>query len=421
MTAKPRILMIAPQCYPPAGAEAIVTAKLLLAFLEAGWEVDVIGQAEAGQFYPADPQGVWFPLQGIVHNINAGFAGRIGSGNGMFRRLLLRTHSFSWALRAASLARSLASRKNYDVILSRVAPQYGHIPALIFSLFSGLPWIANWSDPMPSQKGPPPYGQGPDADIPVIMRWYSAAVVRHAVWHTFPNERLRRYMCSYLPGLEAKSSVIPHIALESFNCRKVPGATVFSLCHIGGLGVRKPDVFLAGVKLFLERTKVSTPVAVRFVGLGLEELVDKVAALGLQDVVTLVGAKTYEAAQEIAAASTVLVVIEAPCAEGIFLPSKFVDFVQTGRPILAVSPRIGVLADVLDKDGGGLAVSCDSIEGVADAVDKLYASWLEGRLDESYCSERLFKRFSEGRVLEEYQAIFSRVQKCHIKKGEDIK
>lgn len=420
MITKPRILMIAPQCYPPAGAEAIVTAKLLLTFLEAGWEVDVIGQTEAGQFYPSDPEGVWSPLRGVVNNIDVGCAGRLGGGNGLLKRSLLRTQSFTWAIRAVFLARRLASRKKYDAMLSRVAPQYGHIPALILSLFSDLPWIANWSDPMPPQKGPPPYGKGPDASVPAIMRWYIAAVVRNADWHTFPNERLRRYMCSYLPGLEAKSSVIPHVALESFKIRRVPDPTKFSLCHIGGLGVRKPDVFLAGVKLFLERTRIDIPVTVKFVGLGLDELENKIVELGLHKVVTLIGAKTYETAQKFAAVSTVLVVIEAQCHEGIFLPSKVVDFVQTGRPILAVSPRTGVLADLLSRSGGGLAVSCDSIEEVAEAVGKLYFSWLAGRLDEEFGSEKLMEVFSDLHVLKEYQVVFDRVQKHAVPRSEEI-
>lgn len=114
----------------------------------------------------------------------------------------------------------------------------------------------------------------------------------------------------------------------------------------------------------------------------------------------------------IAAASTVLV--EAPCAEGIFLPSKFVDFVLTGRLVLAVAPRTGVLADLLSKEGGGLAVSCDSVEGVAEAVRKFHAAWLTGRLSESYGSERLMGLFSEKKVLKQYEDVFSRLRTCSV-------
>ena len=44
----PRVLIFAPYCYPPTGAEAIVTSKLVLAMLEAGWKVKVISQADTG-------------------------------------------------------------------------------------------------------------------------------------------------------------------------------------------------------------------------------------------------------------------------------------------------------------------------------------------------------------------------------------
>jgi hypothetical protein len=41
---KPRILMLAPECFPAYGAEAIVNAKLALAALDAGWKIDVVSR-----------------------------------------------------------------------------------------------------------------------------------------------------------------------------------------------------------------------------------------------------------------------------------------------------------------------------------------------------------------------------------------
>ena len=52
-SAEPRVLMLAPYCYPATGAEAIVTSKLAVALLEAGWQVTVLTDSEAGRFYPA--------------------------------------------------------------------------------------------------------------------------------------------------------------------------------------------------------------------------------------------------------------------------------------------------------------------------------------------------------------------------------
>jgi glycosyltransferase involved in cell wall biosynthesis len=411
-TDKPRVLMFAPFCYPPAGAEAIVTAKLLLAFLDAGWDIDVISQKNAGQFYPYSVGGVWEPLSRIVKNING------SKGLNAVKRLpyspltraVNKIQSLIWIVKAVFVARRLFLKKKYDFVLSRVAPQYGHLPALIISQWLKVPWIANWSDPMPPRKSPYPYGHGPSSQIPLFLRKYYKTVARKAAWHTFPSEQLRNYICSYLSDCREKSSVIPHIALERLSSRSPQRQMEFTLCHIGGLGLRKPDVFLEGVRRFLHVTKPDIPFFVKFVSLGFDNVKKISKKLGIEDIIILEKAKTYEETQKIAENSTILVIIEAACEEGIFFPSKFVDFVQTGRPILAVSPAVGTLKDIISTYGGGIAVDGNSPDAVAKAIQIFYNEWKEEKLDEKYGSARLFNLFSEKQVIKQYLEIFDRIR-----------
>jgi glycosyltransferase involved in cell wall biosynthesis len=412
MKSKPQILMFAPLCYPPAGSEAIATAKLLLAALDAEWEIDVISQSDFGQYYPTSDNGVWKPLARIVHNIagirKGGFFENVNHWRGL--KAFNSLQSISWAKKALFTGLRLVSKKKYDFILSRATPQYGHLPALILSRWSGLPWIANWSDPIPPQKGPPPYGEGPDSPIPHYLRSYCSSVARNATWHTFPCERLRKYFCSYLPECTEKSSVIPHIALARFRSESVKANDGFSLCHVGSLTFRNPDVFLEGVRRFLEKNRVEHSLHIKFVGLPLESLGETTRKLGLDDIVSMERARSYEDSQEILAESNVLVVLEAPCNQGIFFPSKFVDFVQTGRPILAVSPVNGTLADILTASGGGIVADCLSPDAVEVAIKTLYVAWKRGSLESMYGSSRLFNLFDENYVIGQYLEIFSRIR-----------
>lgn len=316
---RPRILMFAPYCYPPAGSEAIATAKLLLAALDVGWEIDVISQGGFGNYYPANVNEVWKPIDRIVHNIEGietvGIIKRLGRWKATHGTRSL--ESISWSWKASFLGLRLLSKKNYDFILSRATPQYSHLPALIISRFSGIPWVANWSDPIPPQKAPPPYGEGSDATIPVYLKRYCSAVARNATWHTFPCERLRKYFCSYLPECAEKSSVIPHIALTRFRTQSVNMSEDFSFCYIGSLTLRDPYVFLEGARRFLQKKEVGDPFHIRFIGLPLETLRKTTLKLGLDEIVSMEQPKSYEEAQEILARSTVLVVLEAACEEGI--------------------------------------------------------------------------------------------------------
>lgn len=404
--------MFAPFCYPPASAESIVTAKLLLAFLDAGWEIDVIAQADSGQFYPYDITGIWKPIAEITKNIDVskGFRMFEKLPNSKLKRALSKTQSLIWVAKAVYAARRLSAKKKYDFMLSRVSPQYGHLPALLISKELNIPWIANWSDPMPPQKSPYPYGNGPNARLSIFLQKYFDSVARKASWHTFPSERLHNYICSYLPECREKSSVIPHPALTRLRSTTIPNRKEFLLCHIGGLGLRKPDIFLEGVSKFLNNSKISFPFFIKFVSREFDNVKELAKKFGLEDVIILEKAKTYEETQKIAENSTALIVIEADLKEGIFFPSKFVDLVQTGRPILAVSPVVGTLSDIISEYGGGMAINVKSPDAVAKAIEEFYTEWKKGKLDEQYSSDRLFHLFGEKLILNEYSKIFKKLK-----------
>jgi len=398
--------MFSPYCYPPAGSEAIVTSKLLLAMLDSGWDVDVISQSNFGHYYPFSQNEVWNPVKKIVYNISAFenrvFLKRFGS--------LSYLQSISWANKAIKVAQRLISGEKYDFILSRATPLYGHLPALIIANKTGIPWIANWSDPLPPQKAPPPYGLGPTAHIPIYIKKYCGAVAGKATWHTFPCERLRKYFCSYMPEITEKSSVIPHIALRKFCSNNKNISKGFSLCHIGSLGYRDPHVFLDGVRRFLQQENVKESFNIRFIGSEVLNLLQAVEKYNLTKIIDIENLKTYEETQKSMSQSNVLVVIEAPCEEGVFFPSKFVDYVQTGQPILALGPVIGTLSDILAVNRGGIPVDCRSSDDVSRGIEVLYTAWKAGTLNRNYGSSHLFEMFCENKVIGLYEEIFDKIQ-----------
>jgi glycosyltransferase involved in cell wall biosynthesis len=252
------------------------------------------------------------------------------------------------------------------------------------------------------------------AKISLFLNMYYRAVFRYADWHTFPCERLMKYYWQMAPELEGKSSVIPHIALRKFCVPQDQEKNVFSLCHTGSIAHRDPSVFFEGLKRFLKESNPPNEVKVIFIGDPVAEISIKAHENGVSDIVWIEAPKTYEKTQSRAASSSVLVVIEAPCDEGIFFPSKFVDFIQTGRPVLAISPRVGTLSDILSKNGGGIAVDNRSSVDVANALTLLHREWMSGHMYERYGSERMLNLFSEEYVLQKLFEILAQLRKCHI-------
>lgn len=406
---KPRVLIFAPLCYPPTGSEAIVTSKLVLGMIDSGWHVKVVSQADFGHFYPCSDNDYWKLVTSVSKNI-------IGINNiRLFSRIVgttltKRLRTFSWIIKAVYDGFTELRSYKYDLIMSRATPHYGHLPALIVSRFFKIPWIANWSDPIPIKIAPPPYGEGINSKISLFLKLYSRAVYRYADWHTFPCERLMKYYWKMAPEIISNSSVIPHIALSRFCIHQEQNNDVFSLCHTGSVANRDLSIFFDGLKCFIKEFRPSKKVQVIFIGDPVDEIRSNILKAGVSGIVQAEAPNTYEETQLKAAHSSVLIVIEAQCDEGIFFPSKFVDFVQTGRPILAVSPIVGTLCDLLNTHGGGIAVDNRSSNEIASALNKLYNEWEKDSLMLNFGSIKLLKYFRDDTVISKYSNLIFRLQ-----------
>lgn len=408
----PRVLMIAPYCFPPVNAEAIVNCKLALAMLQAGWSLDVVAdQASVVRFYPGHGRQ-WNPLPSVMHAIGReGLPGKLIT----VARLLVRPipspfNGMRWVAAAVEVAADLTRRNTYDVILSRSIPDYAHSAAAYVHERTGIPWIAHWNDPMPYYKMPLTYGEGPNARMRPHHAWLYRKIMRRAAWLTFACERMRRYMLQYLPrAAGAKSSVIPHIAAARFGRTRARRNDGFVLCHAGSLyPPRDARILLEGVKRFLARTGTEA-LRLQFIVDRPEPLRAAASSLGLDRFVAFEPLRPYEEMPDVLVAADVLVIVEANLSESVFFPSKLIDCAQVGRPILAIGPRHGTISDILQAHGGGIAADVRSPESVADALEMLWRAWMEGTLESSYGSRTLLSQFGEEPVLDLYRELFNRI------------
>jgi len=323
----------------------------------------------------------------------------------------------TWVRRAVATGLRLDRARAFDLILSVAPPLYSHLTAHVLKRRLGIPWIAHWDDPDPIQLCPPPYGTGPAARLPRPHRAVLGSTAKNADAHIFPCERLAKYIADILPyNIRNRSFVVPHPVLEN-PCGMVLQAEtgqLFELTHAGSLdSFRDPTTFLVGMAEFLKRCPTPEKIRLTLIsGAGSYDYGELIRGLGLSRHVLRLGFLDYATVMRRLAMSTVLLIIEAPLREGIFFPSKFADYVQAGRPVLAVSPREGTLADYIKSYGGGLAADQRDPAQIAECISRLYMAWRSGTLEAEFDTRGLRKVFGENEVARRYDDLFGAVLKA---------
>jgi len=96
--------------------------------------------------------------------------------------------------------------------------------------------------------------------------------------------------------------------------------------------------------------------------------------LGLDSVVEFTGRRSYAESAGWVAAADVLLLIDAPADESLFLPSKLIDYLPANKPLLALTPLSGASADVVHALGYP-AIAPDDRGGIAIAIEQLLDRW----------------------------------------------
>jgi glycosyltransferase involved in cell wall biosynthesis len=405
------ILMFAPGFAPYSFSENIINSKLALAFQGHGWEIDVISRVDEGPLYDTNWHEPWRPLKGSTHTIEYPLGSRFSRFIDLLRqgiRMRFPVGGLRWAGRALDRAMELHRKHPYQLVLSRAPNDIGHVPALTFSRKTKLPWIANWNDP-PAHLWPPPYESAEGLLHKSAARRLLARVFDQASVVTFPSERLRKHILRSIDGADIhRTQVIPHLGLPDYVASERIPDGCFRICHAGNLSrERDPKTFLEGLARFVERTSLTHPFEIRILGTSDHKLVPFAENHGLTNHLKISDGLNYIDTLAVLEQSDVLAVVEAPCEEGIFLPSKVADYAQVGRPLLAVSPQKGTLADLIRETQAGEFAACDQFEAVAYALQKLYTSWRAGRLEQDYPMDNLWERFRPEKVVQQYEEIFS--------------
>ena len=406
-----KILFIASGFAPYSFSENIVNSKLALAMIDKGWKVDVISRKDEGVAYSSTWDGEWKDLEKLTHEVTYETGNKITKIIDTLKCMLQMASPIEgvrWANRAYKKALELHKINNYDVVISRSPSDISHLPAYHFSKKTGVKWIANWNDPC-IHIWPKPYVQNIPSYKKVIYKKYMNDVIKTATINSFPSQELMIHFKNYTSNLSNKNTaIIPHIGflkLDFKNENENEKTKTLKICHAGNLSSeRNPEIIFKALKNLFDK-KVIEEIEIDLLGVQNDYTKELIKIYNLSNHVKMLGSLPYINALELMSNYDVLMIVEAKLKNGVFLPSKVVDYSQLNVPIWAITPKNSCIDKYLKNYGGGISSNNESLESIEQGLADLYISKKANTLN-SYKSDDLFNNFSSNTIIKKYENIF---------------
>jgi glycosyltransferase involved in cell wall biosynthesis len=304
-------------------------------------------------------------------------------------RLLVPDRYRPW-LRAASRAlEPLVTPAS--VLITFGQPMSDHLLGLRLRRQRRLPWIAHFSDPWTDS----PFRQT-SAPVAAANLRLERAVVEQADRLVFTSvETVELVMAKYTPALREKALVVPH----AFDPRLYPEARP----HPGSVVVRYLGAFYGDrtpLALFDALRALPTTLGLRVELIGSSESTLPATALaGLPpELVRIREPVPYLESLRLMRESDVLLVLDAPAEQSVFLPSKLVDYLGARRPIVALTCP-GAAAELVRRFGGWVADPRDPRAGAA-----ALAAAIESR-SSGFGNRAVAAEYEVGRVSASFAAV----------------
>jgi glycosyltransferase involved in cell wall biosynthesis len=409
-----RALMIAFHFPPQAASSGIQRTLSFSKHLgNNGWEPLVISAHPRAYSAQNPTQLASVPPQLVVRRVFALDAKRHMGIKGRYpEALALPDRYSSWWLGAVPAGLSLIRQYKPQVIWSTFPVSTAHLIGLTLHRLTGLPWVADFRDPMLQSTYPSSKVQRK------IYQWIEHQTITRCQMAVFTTHSAMDSYRTRFPHLPpAKFVVIENGYDEDGFATQAPAAATagrrITLVHSGVLYQtgRDPSPFLAAIAA-LKRQGQASAASLRIVLRAPGELA-LVAALaskhGVADIVEVLPAVPYrDALHEMLAADGLIVFQGKPFNTQI--PAKVYEYFRAGKPILGLVDPHGETARVLAEAGFTCQATPDAVAAIAPVL-KAFIEQVDGGTAHTASAELIARSSRAGRA-RELAAVFDRATRA---------
>lgn len=322
-----------------------------------GYAVDVIS---------ADPQSGILPVdQSLVPYVKTHFGKRFTVTFPRYYRWLPALPDRGIFLKSATVTQAESlDLKSYDCLVTWSQFHSSHLAGWVLKKRNpNLKWVAHFSDP---------WADNPFNPFPLVLnhiyRRMEKRVIEACDEVVFTSERtLDLVMKKYSESNRSKAHVIPHpfdSDLYSTEPERKDQRLIFR--YLGKFyGPRNPGTLFEAIKRLQQKIpRLEEKICFEFIGTG------SLNTGGLPDsLVKVLPTVDYVTSLKLMGSADVLLVIDAPFDETVFLPSKLVDYLGARRRIFGITPN-GTSRDLILKMGGKVA-NPDNVVEICEKLESI--------------------------------------------------
>lgn len=306
-----------------------------------------------------------------------------------------------WYPFALASARKCLKSNRYDILYTRSVPFTSHMIGLNLKLSSDIPWVAHFSDPWTDN----PYISYESEKIKQKNLFWEKSVIEQANCLIFTSqETVDIVMRKYDSSLLSKVHVLPHSYendLTKIDGHQKRAEQKTRMTYVGNFyGKRSPDDFLRAIDIAKDMfTNIHDYLEVHFFGNIPRKMGKRIKDLERSGLVIFHGEVSYEEGQREMSKADVLINIDAPGDSSMFLPSKVIEYLAFGKPILSLTPDKGTTARIL-KQAGHICIENEkhvTISKVILRIAKHGTGWVDFNREakDEYKAEAVANKFME--------------------------